>query len=113
MPLYTDFLKACESGDLCKVKALHKLGADIRMHGEQPLRWTAELGHLDVIKYLVEQGADIYAGSDGALRWAACCGHLDVVNFLREVAGPRYKCHECLIKFTCLEVCEDFQAGEK
>ena len=105
------FVKACANGDLSKVKTLHKQGADIHIWYDQALRWAAFRGHLDVVKHLVEHGADVYAVDDAALRWAAEDGYLDVVNFLREVAGPRYKCHECLIKSTCLELCRDFRPG--
>ena len=65
-----------------------------------------------MVKYLVEQGADIHAWKDEALKWAAAEGRLDIVNFLREAAGAKYKCHECLIKSTCLELCKDFRPGE-
>ena len=78
-----DFIRACTNGDLSKVKALLK------------------------------QGANTHAWDDEALRRAAEQGHLNVANFLREVAGLKYKCHECLIKSTCLKLCEDFRAGEK
>ena len=138
-----EFIHACVNGDLNKVKTLHKQGADIRVCDYRPLRWAAERGHLDVVRYLVEQGADIHTKNDYAFRWAAMGGHLDVVkylvehgpdihvaddaalrwaayyrrldmvNFLREIAGPGYKCHECLIKSTCLELCNDLRPEEK
>ena len=83
MTINNDLVAACENGDILKAKASLK------------------------------QGADVHKWDDLALRGAALFGHLDVVNFLREAVGPRYKCHECLIKSTCLKLCEDFQAGEK
>ena len=83
MSLSFDFVEACEKGDLVKAKALHRRGAHIHTWG------------------------------DWAFRWAAWNGHLDVVNYLREVTGTRYKCHECLIKSTCLELCKDFRTGEE
>ena len=138
-----DFIQACRIGDLHRVKILYKRGADIHELDDYALRLAAEHGHLDVVKYLVEHGADIYARRgwalrwaagngqldvvkylvergadvhvwrDEAFRWAAWDGHLDVVNFLRKVTGPRYKCHGCLIKSTCLILCKDFRAEEK
>ena len=112
MSITTDLITACVNGDLRKAKALHKRGAHIYAGTDYALRWAARIGHLDVVKYLVEQGADIHAWKDEALKWAAAEGRLDIVNFLREVAGPRYKCRRCLIKSTCLKLCEDFRPGE-
>ena len=113
MSLSDDFIEACRVGDLDEAEALLKQGADIHAYEDCALIWAAEAGRLDVVKYLVEHGADIHAEDDWALRWAALFGHLDVVNYLREVAGAEYKCYECLIKSTCLELCDDFWAGEK
>ena len=143
MPLSRDFVEACKNGDLNKVKALHKQGSGIHVGGDLALRGAIYCGHLDVVKYLVERGVDIHvdyeyalrwavfykqpdvvkylvkhganihALDNQALRWAAEYGHLNVVNLLREAAGARYKCHGCLIKSTCLELCEDFRTGEE
>ena len=113
MSIDADLIDACRNGDLREVKTLLKRGANIHAWDDLALRGTATEGHLDVVKYLVEQGADIHAGDDRVLTWAVMVGHLDVANFLRETAGEKYKCHECLIRSTCLELCEDFQAGEK
>ena len=143
MSLNYDFTDACADGDLSKAKALLKRGADIHAAEGGALYWAARNnhpdvakylveqganihvcddftlrvaagnGHLDVVKYLVGHGADIHARDDCALKWATYYGHLDVTNFLREAAGPKYKCHKCLIKSTCLELCEDFRPGRK
>ena len=113
MPINYDFLEACADGDLDEAKALLKQGADIHAWEDETLRWSANEGHLNTVKYLVEQGADIHADDDCALIWAVENGHLDVANYLRGIAGPRYKCHGCLIKSTCLELCRDFRAEEK
>ena len=113
MSINRDLMRACSDGELDEVKALLKQGADIHAYDDDGLRWAAWGGHLDVARYLVEQGADIHARGDYTLRWAAHWGRLDVVNYLREAAGTKYKCHECLIKSTCLELCEDFRAGSK
>ena len=113
MSLNGNFINACTGGDLDEVKTLLKRGVDIHAGFDRALRWAANNGHFDVVKYLVEHGADIHASGDGALRYAAWNEHLGVANYLRETAGEKYKCHECLIKSTCLELCDDFQAGEK
>ena len=56
-----------------------------------------------------ENGAYIHAYEDDTLRCAARYGHLQVVNVLRKVAGDKYKCHNCIIRSTCLKLCEDFK----
>ena len=108
MSLNKDFIQACRVGDLDKVKSLLKRGADIHEFEDWALRSAARDGHLDVVKYLVEQGAHIHALDDWALGAAVFNGHLNVVSYLREVAGPEYECHECLIRSTCLELCDLF-----
>ena len=112
MSLSGDLLSACENGDLPKVKVLFKRGAGLFI-GNLPLSAAVQYGRLDVVKYLVKQGANIYEYDDWILRCAVNNRHLNVVNFLREVAGSRYKCHTCLVKPTCLELCPDFQDGSK
>ena len=113
MSLNRDLTRACSDGELDKVKALLKQGANIHAYEECALTWAAEAGRLDVVKYLVEHGADIHASGNWALGRAALFRHLDVVNYLREAAGARLKCHECLIRSTCLELCDDFRAEEE
>jgi ankyrin repeat protein len=133
------FINACRGGDLPAVKEYIEQGADIHAWDDMSLRWAAERGHLEVVEYLIEQGANIHARYDAALRWAAYKGHLEIVkyliehgasihanrdealrgaafnghlqvaNVLRKAAGDKYKCHKCMIKPTCLELCEDFR----
>jgi ankyrin repeat protein len=109
--MYTNnkLVKACSDGNLAVAKWCVEQGAYIQMWEGMALRYAAENGHLVVVRYLIEQGADIHAGYDWALRFAAEDGHLKVVNHLRKVAGDEYKCHKCLIRSTCLELCEDFR----
>jgi ankyrin repeat protein len=91
------------------VKYLVKQGADVRADDDDALLSAADDGHLEMVKYLIEQGADIHTTSDWALRYAARNGHLQVVNVLRKAAGSKYKCHQCIIKSTCLDLCNDFR----
>ena len=111
MDITAKFVEACENGDLSVAKKCVEQGADIHAWDDWALRWVARGGRLDVVKYLIEQGADIHAWDDAALRWSAYEGHLQVANVLRKAAGDKYKCHKCIIKSTCLKLCEDFRNG--
>ena len=136
-----ELVKTCRDGDLSAAKKYIERGANIRAWDDWPLRCAALYGHLDIVKYLVERESNIHAGRDAALRLAAyhghlevvkylveqganihewndyvlrCAvdkGHLQVVNVIRKAVGDKYKCHRCIIKSTCLELCEDFRNG--
>ena len=131
-------IRACKIGDIEKVKYLVDHGAGIHADNEYALRWSASRGHLGVVKYLVEQGADIHAINNASLRLAANNSHLEVVNYLvehgadvhvdndyilrfvakrgylemvnylREVVGNKWKCYNCIVRITCLKLCEDW-----
>jgi ankyrin repeat protein len=103
------FVSACSVGHLLDVKKCLEQGADVNVGGGVALRYAAVHGHLEIIKYLIEQGADIHAWDDWALQLATARGYLQVANVLRKAAGDEYKCHNCIIKSTCLELCEDFR----
>ena len=66
---------------------------------------------LSAVKKCIEQGADIHVCNDWPLRLSAIKGYLQVVNVLRKAGGDEYKCHRCIIKSTCLKLCEDFRNG--
>jgi ankyrin repeat protein len=100
---------AAERGHLEVVECLIENGADIHAKKDYALRWAAYHGYLEVVKCLIKQGADIHAEKDFALRFAAKYGHLQVANVLRKAAGDAYKCHRCIIKSTCLELCKGFR----
>ena len=91
------------------VKFLIENGADIHALNDEALHCATEEGCLEIVKYLIEHGANIHALNDYALRYAAEEGHLQIVNTLRKAAGDKYKCHRCIIKSICLELCEDFR----
>ena len=101
--------RACANGDLSAVKKHLKQGANIHARSDNALRLAAFNGHLEIVEYLIEQGANIHLWSDMALRYAVGRKHLRIVNVLRKAAGAKYKCHKCIIKSTCLELCDDFQ----
>ena len=94
---------------------MHVIGAIIiivavvHVWNDWALRDAAADGRLEIVKYLIKRGANIHAYKDEALRWAAEKGRLQVVNVLRKAAGDKYKCHKCIIKSTCLKLCEDFR----
>ena len=100
--LTDDLIKACETGDIEKVKYLVDKGADIHRE-DRDLRWAIENDHLEVVKYLVEHGSNIHA-----LTYAANNGHLEVAIYLREVARDKWKCHNCIVRSTCLKLCKDW-----
>lgn len=56
-----ELIKACEDGDLEKVKSIIEKGADINLEYDDwtPLTKASEKGHLNIVKYLVENGADV------------------------------------------------------
>ena len=111
MDIDDKLIDACTDRDLLAAKECIKQGANIHAWNDLALRWAAEAGHLEVVKYLIKRGANIHARKDQALLWAAWRGHLQIVNTLRKAAGDKYKCHRCIIKSTCLELCEDFRNG--
>jgi ankyrin repeat protein len=132
-------IRACKDGNLSVVRECVNQGAGVRAANDLALRWATSYGRLEVVKYLIEQGANIHAMNDWPLRRAAEEGHLEtvkcsiengayihaendwalrraarnrhfkVVNYLRRAAGDEYKCHRCLIRSTCLDLCEDFR----
>jgi len=75
---------AARSGDVKKVKALLKKGAN--GHDKFALLWAAEAGHQQIVVELVQAGADVNirsaAGGPNALALAAQNGHLEVVQTL-------------------------------
>ena len=109
MNIHYKLVEACENGDLPAAKECIEHGANVHAVNDLALRCAANNGHSDVVKYLIKHGANIHAVGDWALRYAAENGHLQVVNFLRQVASDKYKCHNCIIRSTCLELCEGFR----
>ena len=108
MNIHDKLIEACRDGNFTAVKKYLEQGANVRIWNDWPLRRAARNGHLAIVKYLIKQGANVSAL---ALRWAAEEGHLQVVNALRKAAGDKYKCHKCIIRSTCLEICGDFRNG--
>lgn len=80
---------AARSGDMKKVKALLKSGAD--GCDKFALLWAAEEGHDQIVTELIQAGADVNsrsaAGGPNALSLAAQNGHLQVVQTLIEAGA--------------------------
>ena len=100
---------AARYGCLDAVKFLISAGANIHARNNNALHLAVYFEHIDVVKHLIDQGADIRVDYDRELRQAAHLRNIDIVNHLRQVAGSKYKCHRCLIKSTCMELCKDFR----
>lgn len=86
-------LGAASSGNIPKIKALIKDGADITFRGnihECPLDRAAFLGEVEVIKILLEYGADVNAVDDigrSAMDIADKEKHRDAVEYLKSQGG--------------------------
>lgn len=88
-----DFLKACYTGDLAKVKLLLKSGADIEARGKQSTELylrdavAASVGHIAVLQFLIENNINIHM-EDGynftALHEAARDGRCEAIKILVE-----------------------------
>ena len=111
MSINNKLVAACERGNLSAAKKYIEQGADIHAWNDYTLYCAASRGHFDVVKCLVEHGANIHVYNDEALRCAASYGHLQTMNVIRKAAGAKYKCHRCIIRSTCLELCKDFRNG--
>ena len=87
-----EFCRACEEGNLSKVKSMVGRGRDVnKKDGKDyplyrtPLMYAAGKGRFDVVKYLINHGADISKTNDfklSALHYASEYGHLKVVELL-------------------------------
>jgi hypothetical protein len=88
-----DLVDAALSGDLPKVQALLKQGADIEataFDGLTPLDAAAKEGHLEVLKYLIDNGATVNGvghSNRTALGDAAIYEHTDCVRYLISKGG--------------------------
>ena len=79
---------AARAGDVNKLKALLKAGAD--GSDKFALIWSAQDGHLAVVAELIKAGSDVNAragGGTNALELAAQNGHLQVVQALIEAGA--------------------------
>ena len=86
-----DFFKACERGNLNKVKKFIKKGYDVNKTNERhflpktPLMYAAGEGKFDVVKCLIDHGADVDKKDQRkqtALHYASERGYLKVVEAL-------------------------------
>lgn len=89
----TTILKACEVGDIKRVKELIDSGVDVNCDGTgptgidlgykfSPIEVASKNGKLDLVKYLVSKGADISSDGDYPVRIASLCGHIKIVKYL-------------------------------
>ena len=109
MSFETKLIEACSTGDLKLVKYLIE-NTDVNIHIKQdlPFRIAIETGQLEVVKWLVKNGANVYARNDYAFRSAIDNKCLDIVIYLRSIS-TKWKCKNCLVRMTCLEICENYK----
>jgi ankyrin repeat protein len=110
-----DMLKACECGDISKVRQL--LEADSTLvnakgdHQKTPLHWAAETNFSELAELLVSRGADIHAEVSWGmtpLQWAANMGSRDVADILlAHGAGPQMNLW-CAAGLGMLDVVQSF-----
>jgi len=110
-----EMLKACERGELSKVRQL--LEADSTLvnakgaYGKTPLHWAAEKNHRELAELLLAAGADInteVTWGMTALQWAANMGSRDVADVLL-AHGARFQLNMwCAAGLGMLEVVQSF-----
>ena len=104
-----ELVEACYTGNIEKIKCLVEQDFNnVHAWNNYALRWSAYHGHLEIVKYLIEKGVDIHADNNETLRLSVLHGQLEIVNYLREVAGDKWKCFNCIVRTTCLKLCDDW-----
>ena len=66
-------------------------------------------GDVERVKFLTSIGLKVSKGKYKVFKIAVGSGDLKMTNVLRKAAGKNIKCHNCIIRSTCLELCEDFK----
>lgn len=125
-------ISACIYGPLDEVKRSVEKGADIHFQEDNALRTAIDYDKFEIVKYLIKHGANVNVldclslkiavynnnfkiskylvdnGSyikDNIFNLAIKVGNIDIINCLKEAAGPRLKCYECIVRVTCLKLC--------
>jgi ankyrin repeat protein len=85
-----EMLKACQHGDLAKVRELLKRDSTLvnakGPYRQTPLHLAAEKGHTGVVELLIRHGADLSARDEfnlTALDGALKAGHVELAQMLR------------------------------
>jgi hypothetical protein len=69
-------------GNIARVKAALKAGADVHAGNDYALRRASENGHAGTVRILLDVGADVHAWNGEALRLASRNGHTVTVKVL-------------------------------
>src|ERR1700757_4907895 len=110
-----DMLKACEHGDISKVRQL--LEADSTLvnargdHQKTPLHWAAEKNFSELAELLISQGADINAEVDWGmtpLEWAANMGSRGAAEVLLAHGADTQMNLWCAAGLGMLDVAQSF-----
>ncbi|HET9839214.1 MAG TPA: ankyrin repeat domain-containing protein [Candidatus Angelobacter sp.] len=113
-----EMLKACEQGDLGKVRELLTRDSTLvnakGAHRKTPLHWAAEKNHTELARILIGAGADLdveVSWGMTPLQWAANMGSREVAEVLLEHgAGPQLNMW-CAAGLGMLEVVKSFFDG--
>ena len=105
-----DFVNACLGGDLDEIVRLTDLNPKLA-HDVFGFEAVIIKGHLDAVKHFIKKGARLAPVNTHSLIWAAHNKHINVLNYLRKIAGDDWKCHKCIVRSTCLDLCEGFRNG--
>jgi hypothetical protein len=66
-------------------------------------------GDVERVKSLISVGLKVSKGDYQAFKVAVRNRHLQVANVLRKAADKDFKCHKCIVRSTCLELCDYFK----
>jgi hypothetical protein len=98
----------CITGSLYKVKNIIKYGVDTQAYGKA-LQLAAYYNHLDIVKYLISNlKVGIEKIDEYTFYWIMRNKNYEIIQYLRTIAGDKWKCHDCLVRAACMNICENY-----
>jgi hypothetical protein len=108
MDIMNKFYIACANDNLDEAKRLVKKGLNLPLSRGWALHIAAKHKSFKIIDYLIEYQAHHKCTSYGwALKWAMENDYFETVMHLRKVIGDEWLCHTCLVRSTCMVICDD------
>jgi ankyrin repeat protein len=107
-----EFINACLNGDLDEIAMFIDSNPGL-VHNVFGFEAVIVKGYLEAVKYFVGKGATLNSVTTSSIIWAAHNKHIKVINYLRKIAGDEWKCHNCIVKSTCLDLCDNFNNIER